>query len=167
MLSNITYTYYDEEEYEDFIKNIIRQFRKSIEYDIWINLYNRDTCAGTGLSKILDGVDIELHHYNITLWDWVEIILDYFSKDNLPFNSFIICIILTDLHLSKCIPCVPLSKDTHKQIHANPEQTIEKYPDILKNLHTGNLNLADELIKYHIKNYKKILNDEQRLMENE
>lgn len=167
MFTNIVYNYADEEEYKEFIKGIIRQFRKSIEYDFWINLYNRDVCAGTGLSKILDGIDIELHHYNITLWDWVELILDYFSQENLPFNSFIICNILADLHLSKCIPCVPLSKDTHKQIHNDCQQTISKYPSILENLYTGNIDLAKEIICYHIKILKNIFNEEQRLIENE
>lgn len=167
MFRNITYKYYDEDEYENIIKGIINQFRKSLEYKLWLDIYNRDKCAGTGLSKSFDGVEIELHHFSLTLWDWVELIISAFDEEDLPFNSFVICNVLADLHLSSCVPCVPLSKDTHKQIHNDYENTIFKYPDILKNLNEGNILEAKNIINYHIKIYKNIFNEEQRLKDNE
>lgn len=163
MLQNVVYSFVDEEEYKNLIRAVIRQFRHSNEYKMWLNLYNRDTCAATGLDKFNDGVEIELHHFGTTLWGWVESVIDMFYEMELPFNTFIICNVLADLHLSRCIPCIPISKDTHNQIHTNEEETINKYPHILKNVNSGNINRAHDIIIYHAKIIKKLLEEEKRL----
>ena len=167
MLSNCVYSYYDEEEYKEFIKEVLRKFRTSAEYKMWLNMHDRTECAATGLSREIDGVDIELHHYNITLWDWVEIILEKFNEENLPMNTFIICNILADLHLSNCIPCICLSQNVHKQIHTNYDKTIETYPHLLEIVNKGNINKAEQIIEYHVQLLKNILIDEKRALEDE
>lgn len=163
MLSDIVYDFYDAEDYKNLIKSILKTFRTSKEYLLWLEKYDRDECAATGLSKITDGVEIEMHHHNITLWNWVEKIIDDMMNENLPLNTFYICIILNDLHFNQCIPCVPLSHDIHKMIGNDPQSILDKYPQIEEKMYKGDLNLANEIIQYHIKNYKNILINEEKL----
>ncbi len=66
MLSDIVYDFYDAEDYKNLIKSILKTFRTSKEYLLWLEKYDRDECAATGLSKITDGIEIEMHHHNIT-----------------------------------------------------------------------------------------------------
>lgn len=162
MYRDIVYNFYDEEEYKEIIKNIIKLFRGSREYDIWRNSYNRDICVATNLSKTFDGVEIELHHYGQTLWDWVEFIIDSFVERGLPLNTFYICLILIDIHITHCIPCVPLSHDVHKMIHSDYVSTIEKYPSILENIYQGNIPKLHEIVEYHINNLIKLLEEEEK-----
>jgi hypothetical protein len=164
MLTQICYELYDADEYRDFVKHVVKQFRGSPEYSMWLNSFNRNECAATGLTRDADGVPIEVHHFRITLWGWVEYIIDKFYQENLPLNSFYICLILTDIHFNRCIPCVPLTHCIHKMLHENYDDTLAKYPEILENVWQGDTARADELIDYHIQNYKKQLTLEEELI---
>lgn len=166
MLHNTFYILYDSIEYTNFIKSVERQFRLSPEYSMWLNtvVTDRTTCGATGMSKEVDGVDIEVHHY-ITLWDWVVKILDAFHlhEPEVPVNSHYICLILADLHLNNCIPYIPLMHCVHKMIDkygGNMEPLIEKYPSIIDNIHHGNMELADAIINEHVNALASMLNIE-------
>lgn len=160
MIDNCFYLLYDEADYTGFIKSVEYQFRRSPEYTLWLNSkVNRECCAATGMSKE-DGIDIEVHHYQTTLWNWIELILDKFAKSEpeLPVNSHYICLILSDLHLSGCIPYIPLTHCIHKMLHAQgPDKIFEKYPEILNHIYYGDIDRANDIIDYHIDNLKKLL----------
>lgn len=164
MYRNMFYFLFDEEEYKAFIKNVEKQFRGSYEYTMWLNSkVDRESCGATGMTKDDDGIDIEVHHYGITLWGWIEKILDCFHthEPELPVNTQYVCLILSDLHLSNCIPYVPLMHCIHRMIHnAGLDPVIDKYPSIPDNVYHGNIDLANEIIEYHIKRLNTILNED-------
>lgn len=163
MYQNIVYELFDADEFKDFIKHVLKQFRSSVEYSMWLNSFNRNECAATGLTKDSDGVPIEVHHFRITLWGWVEYILDKFYNERLPLNSFYICLILNDIHFNRCVPCVPLTHCIHKMLHENYDDTIERYPDIIANVWPGDTDKADQIINYHIENLKNRLKIEEEM----
>jgi len=167
MYTNIFYDFFDANDYKSFIRHVLKQFRTSQEYLIWLNSFNRDKCAATGLTRDGDGVQIEVHHFQITLWEWVEHILDKFIQYQLPVNSFYVCLILNDIHFNRCVPCVPLNHCIHKMIHENYDDTIARYPSILENVWPGDINKADQIIEYHLNLLKERLNIEKELLNNE
>lgn len=163
MFRDVFYELYDADDYDNFIKACLKQFRSSNEYKMWLSTFNRNECAATGLTKDGDGIEIEMHHYNITLWGWVEHIINKFQNENppLPLNTFYICLILNDLHFNRCVPCVPLTHCIHKMIHRSYNDTIRTYPQILNHVNEGNLTLADEIIDHHIAIIKQQLSIEE------
>jgi hypothetical protein len=167
MYTNIFYDFYDADEYKNFIKHVLKQFRTSQEYSIWLNSFNRNECGATGLTKDGDGVQIEVHHFQITLWGWVEYILDKFHQQQLPVNTFYVSLILCDIHFNRCVPCVPLTHCIHKMLHENYDDTIARYPSILENIWPGDINRADQIIEYHLNLLKERLNIEEELLKNE
>lgn len=164
MYNNCFYELFDKDEYTDFIKKIDKMFRTSPEYGIWLHSrVDREMCAATGMSKDNDGIDIEVHHYNVTLWNWTEIILDYFmgTEPIIPVNAHYICLILSDIHLSNCVPYIPLTHCIHKMLHAIGEDLVfAKYPDIINHIYIGDVERAHDIIRYHVKNLKIILEKE-------
>lgn len=152
------YDLYDGDDYQSFIKKVEKQFRTSPEYTIWLNSkVDRESCAATGFNKDSDGIDIEVHHYGITLWQWVENILDCFAKESrqIPVNSHYVCLILTDLHMNGCVPYIPLLHCLHKMLHARGENHLElKFPGTLAKSNPGNIILAQQLIEEHVINLK-------------
>lgn len=94
---------YDSLDYEIFIKSTLKIFRISPEYRLWLNNCNRNTCAATGLEKYGEGIEIEVHHYDLTLWQIVEHIL-YILIENEPsvnVNVFYVCLILNEIHMQE------------------------------------------------------------------
>ena len=99
MGSAVFYELFDEEDFEQFVKSVVKLFRLSPEYGMWLSQCNRSTCAATGVNKYESNVDIEVHHYGKTIWDWVETIVDKFVEHGVPFNTFFVLMILADIHL--------------------------------------------------------------------
>ena len=168
MYNNIFYELFDAEEHDKFIKSVEKQFRTSPEYSLWLNsVVHRDRCAATGFTKDADGIEIEVHHYRITLWEWVERIVDRFIREHLNLNSHYICLILSDIHLSNTIPYVPLMHCIHKmQQNTSMEDIILKYPDITNGIYQGDADRAFEIIEYHISMLKDILDNENNIGDN-
>lgn len=156
------YELFDEKEYKDFIFKVEKQFRNSYEYTLWLNSkVERDCCAVTGKSKHSDGIRIEVHHYILTLYDWVVKILDSFLgvEPIIPINSHYICMILSDIHLNGCVPYIPLSSDLHDEFHfKQADRFFEEYPQAIDGAHNGNIPLAEEIIEYHVNILKERLN---------
>ena len=164
MYTNSFYFLFDADEYTAFIKTVEKQFRDSYEYRLWLNtvVRNRHMCAATGMTKEDDGIDIEIHHYGITLWGWIEKILDSFHdhEPELPVNGCYICLILSDIHLSNCVPYVPLMHCMHKKLHRGDggvEAFLEQYPEMRSEIYHGNISLAEDIIKKHIDKLVEIL----------
>ena len=164
MNNTLFYELFDEEEFESFIKNVIKLFRLSTEYNMWLNQCNRSTCAATGLNKYESGADVEVHHYGKTLWDWVEIIVDKFVENNVRFNTFYVLMILSDIHLQNCVPYVPLTHCIHKMLHTDYSNTIKLFPGIEDNAYEGDIQKAHMIIDKYINLYKKFIISEEDLV---
>ena len=80
MLTQICYELYDADEYRDFVKHVVKQFRGSPEYSMWLNSFNRNECAATGLTRDADGVPIEVHHFRIHYGAGLNISLTNFIR---------------------------------------------------------------------------------------
>ena len=158
MDKNIYYYFIDNEDYKEFIKNVESTFRKSREYSMWLSSFEHDTCAASGHTKSVDGAKIEVHHYGKTLYEWVSQIVDNLMLENLPLNTFFVCMVLTSLHFRGCITYVPLLRDVHVMLHNDYNLTIENYPTILDNITYGNNELAEEIIKEYIENLNQEYN---------
>ena len=154
MDKNIFYYFIDNDDYTDFIKNVEATFRKSREYSMWLSSFDHDTCAATGHTKSIDGAKIEVHHYGKTLYDWVSKIVDSLMLENLPLNTFFICMVLTSLHFRGCITYVPLLRDIHVMLHNDFALTTKTYPTILDGITYGNYELAEEIIKEYVDELK-------------
>lgn len=154
MDKNIFYYFIDNDDYTDFIKNVEATFRKSREYSMWLSSFDHDACAATGHSKSIDGAKIEVHHYGKTLYDWVSKIVDSLMLENLPLNTFFICMVLTSLHFRGCITYVPLLRDIHVMLHNDFALTTKTYPTILDGITYGNYELAEEIIKEYVDELK-------------
>jgi hypothetical protein len=144
-LRSIFYDLIDSDDYENFIKNVEKLFRTSNEYKMWLSMTDNLSCAITNLTK--DSVEIEVHHYEETLWVIIEEILDYFIQNEIPFNTFCICQILVDLHFNQCITYIPLQHDIHKMLHKDPTLAYQLYPNIEENVVYGNVSLRKNIIK--------------------
>ena len=154
MDKNIFYYFIDNDDYTDFIKNVEATFRKSREYSMWLSSFDHDVCAATGHTKSIDGAKIEVHHYGKTLYDWVSKIVDSLMLENLPLNTFFICMVLTSLHFRGCITYVPLLRDIHVMLHNDFALTTKTYPTILDGITYGNYELAEEIIKEYVDELK-------------
>lgn len=149
---NTLFTIIDADEYDKFIKSCESAFRKSEEYKLWLHNIDRSTCAATGFSS--DMVDIEVHHYNDTLFMICAEILNAFIDNNLKYNTWIICQILSEIHLNDCITYIPLMHCIHKMMHNNPAYVDEEYPEAINKVHFGNIDKRKEIIQKYINFYK-------------
>ena len=163
MHSAIFYELFDEEDFERFIKNVVKLFRLSNEYNMWLEQCNRSTCAATGLNKYESGADVEVHHYGKTLWDWVEVIVDKFIENNVRFNTFFVLMILSDIHFQNCVSYVPLTHCIHKMLHSDYNNTIKLYPSIEDGIYNGDMQKAYTIIDRYINLYKNFNNIEEDL----
>jgi len=163
MHSAIFYELFDEEDFERFIKNVVKLFRLSNEYNMWLEQCNRSTCAATGLNKYESGADVEVHHYGKTLWDWVEVIVDKFIENNVRFNTFFVLMVLSDIHFQNCVSYVPLTHCIHKMLHSDYNNTIKLYPSIEDGIYNGDIQKAYAIIDRYINLYKNFNNIEEDL----
>lgn len=112
----------DEKEKVSYIKKVERLIRSSQEYLNLVsyikNELNFSSCSV--LTAVGGGQDvgIELHHHPFTLFDLVEIQLNYFIDNNKRFNTFGIAAIVTSLHYDFKVGLVPLSKTMHELAHS-------------------------------------------------
>lgn len=157
------YELFDEEDFERFIKNVVKLFRLSNEYNMWLEQCNRSTCAATGLNKYESGADVEVHHYGKTLWDWVEVIVDKFIENNVRFNTFFVLMVLSDIHFQNCVSYVPLTHCIHKMLHSDYNNTIKLYPSIEDGIYNGDIQKAYAIIDRYINLYKNFNNIEEDL----
>lgn len=151
---------FDADEMESFIKKTEKQFRMSYEYSIWLNNFtDRDVCAVTNKSRSVDRIKVEVHHYSTTLYGWCEMILNRCIDEGLLVNSHYFCLILSDMHLQRCIPYLPLCKTYHDQLHEIGEvQFMQMYPQANDFIYYGDYRKAYNIIDQHINILKEISN---------
>lgn len=114
--------FFDEKLVKKFIKNIERLIRQSREYKSYIELL-RTNCQQLNKDNILSNittgdVDLEFHHYPLSLYDIVETVVYYNGIKNNKINSFRIAKEVMELHYKHYIGLVPLTKTTHELAHA-------------------------------------------------
>ena len=152
-----TYTIYDEKSCDDLIKSINSIFRRSMSYTNWLKTIDRSVCKASGLTN--ESVDIEVHHYDMTLWDITNYCIYKFIDENIvDFNDFYMCLLLSEIHLNKCVSYIPLSHDYHNMLHSNPMEFERLFPDYLVNVTWGDYLLRDDIINKYIKYYKENIN---------
>lgn len=144
-MTRLFYDFYDTDEYEAFIKACMKTFRTSAEYKIWLTTTNNRVCALS--NREANSIDIEVHHYGRTLFDLVSEIVDYFLQEDLKMNSFIVCLVLTELHLSGCIDYIPIDIGIHRAIHKDPQLIKTLYPDIEDKVVRGNKELKVKILE--------------------
>lgn len=115
--------FYSDSEVNKFIKNTEKLIRTSREYSTYIELLrntthalNRDSVQGN-ITTV--DVDLEFHHYPITLYDIVEIVMMKNALDKKEFNTFTIAKEVMELHYKNMIGLVSLTKTNHELAHEN------------------------------------------------
>lgn len=113
-----------------FIKKTESIIRKSIQY----KAYKKKLMdSGINMCAILgnitdDKAKIEMHHGPIfTLWDYVEISLQYLYKNNQPISTFRIADLVLSDHFDDIIQVVMISESVHKTVH-NPSNNTLNIP---------------------------------------
>lgn len=158
--NNLFYDLFDNEEFKQFIKTVVRLFRQSPEYKKWLDMITRDECPLTNLSYEEDGAEIEVHHYNKTIYEVTEEICERFLDEELPFNSSYMVMLLIELHFTGCIDYIPILHCVHKMAHKNLYRVMELYPDLEEHVHYGNKELYNKTIDNYVNFLKKMLNKE-------
>lgn len=150
----------NDKEREIFIKSIEQLVRKSATYKAYI-LYLKEKIGLRNCMKFNNLNDsicpIEMHHGPIfTLYDYVEITLNYFLKNNLEISTFSIAKQILEDHTNNLIQVVMLSQMAHEAVHARKGNETIEFLDI--NSAWGDL--FGYLIKYEkaltIKQFNKL-----------
>ena len=136
---------YDDVLLKKFIKSIERLVRSSKEYRKYIELL-RTNITALNYDSVMSNlsqtdVSLEFHHYPLTLYENIEVVvIDHLiKKDNI--TSFSIAKEIMDCHFKNIIGLTPLSKTNHElahnnsifihknQIYGDYHKFIEKYKD--------------------------------------
>ena len=103
-----------------FIKKCESNIRKSKRYKKYkLRLLKKgiNMCAIFG-NITDDKAELEMHHGPIfTLWDYIEITINYFYLNNIPINTFSIANQVLKDHFDDLIQVVMVSETIHKMIH--------------------------------------------------
>lgn len=114
--------YYDDKAIKKFIKNVEKLVRTSREYkgyieDLRTNILplNHDSILGNITTA---DVDLEFHHYPLSLYDLIETVMLKNVIDKNKFTSFSIAKEVMELHSKHLVGLVPLTKTTHELAHS-------------------------------------------------
>lgn len=165
----------NEKERTRYIKSIESMVRTSSVYRAYIKYLKDDI----GLKKCMmfgdlndEMCNIEMHHGPIfTLYDYVEITLVYFIKNNKEISTFAIAQQVLKDHTDNLIQVVMLSEMAHQAAHngskdlktefvdinsawGDIEGYLIKYKDCLQINHVNKINKYFEIYKKRIKNDK-------------
>ena len=105
------------------IKKIETMIRTSKEYKLFINEIkslpelNNDVFF-PNMTKDQD-IEIELHHFPLTLFDIIEILIINHLINKNPFSTFLIANEVLEEHINFNIGVVPLNKTNHQLVHSD------------------------------------------------
>lgn len=137
----------DIDTYRSFLKNCESRFRHSTTYSNYKGFLIRlglDRCQVHGfINTSMEGVDIEMHHAILTLFDICLMITEHLLNTVGYVTTFDVVQLLKEEHKANNIALVMLSKTPHQMYHANSSQfyihpkmcfgnwprLIEKYKD--------------------------------------
>lgn len=133
-------TLQDPESYRNFIKNAEARFRRSKEYKTYksyLMSIGFDHCQVMGNIEAEDGVDIELHHNILNLFDIMILICEHVLNTYGYISSFDLIQLVIQEHFANRIPCTFLSSTAH-QMYTNdseayipPEMTFGRWWELL------------------------------------
>ena len=148
----------DPETYRNFIKNIESRFRRSQEYTAYkayLMGLGFDHCQIMGNIESEKGVDIELHHNILNLFDDCILICEHILNTVGQVSSFDIIQLLINEHFANRIPCCFLSTTAHQMFTDNkdsyipPDMTFGKWWELLAKYRYGiTYDIANKIVGY-------------------
>lgn len=138
--------FYDEKAIKRFTKNTERLIRSSKEYKTYIellranvNVLNHDSILGNITNA---DVDLEFHHYPFSLYDIIEIMMNYCILNDENFTSFSLAKRVMEEHYHHIIGLVSLTETTHELSHSgnlflNEKQVFGNYKEFIKKYKNG------------------------------
>jgi len=140
--SNVIVPFYKSESYVldninfiKFIKNVEMQVRTSKEYSAYIRYLKEELNPPLNHCMVYSNITdedapIEMHHGVIfTLFDYVEIIMNWCIYNKMLFSSSKVFSIIMDEHRLNNIQVVMLSEDVHIAIHNRKSGVAPKFID--------------------------------------
>ena len=116
----------DIDTYRVFLKNCEMRFRRSVTYSNYKGFLiglGLDRCQVHGfIHTDMDGVDIEMHHAILTLFDISLMITEHLLNTVGYVSTFDIVQLLKEEHKANNIALVMLSKTPHQVYHNDPSQ---------------------------------------------
>lgn len=116
----------DIDTYRNFLKNCESRFRHSVTYSNYKGFLiglGLDRCQIHGfIHADMEGVDIEMHHAILTLFDICLMITEHLLNTVGYVTSFDVVQALKEEHKANNIALVMLSKTPHQIYHANPTE---------------------------------------------
>lgn len=148
----------DPDVYRRFIKNAEARFRATKEYKsykAYLMSLGLDHCQILGNIEADKGVDIELHHNILSLFDDTVMICEHVLNTSGYISTFDLIQLLIQEHYANRIPCTFLSKTIHEyytnnpNAYISPEQTFGKWWELIAKYRFGiTYDIAEKLIKY-------------------
>lgn len=118
------YNLEDDKEYENYIKDVEKEVRKSYEYRKFIKYLRENMdmnkCSflkGVSNEDTFD-IKIEIHHYPFSLRDICEIVIRKRSYYNEPLKLQMTSKEVMELHYKLMIGLIPLSETVHELAHS-------------------------------------------------
>ena len=152
---------YDENLYKKFIKQTERIIRSSKEYNAYIEEL-RTNIHALNYDSIMSNIcnadaDLEIHHYPLTLYDIVEVIVNYHLINKDKITSFSIAKEVMECHFKNIIGIVSLTTTNHQLAHTgsiflNKKQIFGNYEEFL-NIYSNGVNVE---IKNKIERLNKL-----------
>lgn len=167
----------DIDKYRSFLKNCESRFRRSATYTnykgflIGIGL---DRCQVHGyINADMKGVDIEMHHAILTLFDICLLITEHLLNTVGYVTTFDVVQLLKEEHKANNIALVMLSKTPHKIYHDNtsqffihPSMCFGKWPTLIEKYKLGlTQDVAFKLLYYLKKAIETSETDDNGLLE--
>lgn len=150
----------DIDTYRSFLKNCETRFRHSITYSNYKGFLiglGMDRCqVHSYIHTDMDGVDIEMHHAILTLFDICLMITEHLLNTVGYVTTYDIVQILKEEHKSNNIALVMLSKTPHQVYHNDPGQffihpdmCFGKWPTLVERYKSGlTQDVAFKLLAY-------------------
>ncbi len=133
--------FYDDKEYKKFINSVEKLIRASKEYKTYVELL-RTNLQGLNFDNILSNItnldaDMEFHHYPVTLYEIVDVVMTDKLLQKKQFTSFTVAKEVMELHYKNAIGLVPLTKMNHELAHSgdifiSKKQIFGDYREFLK-----------------------------------
>ena len=148
----------DPEVYRNFIKNAEARFRRSKEYTAYkayLMGLGFDHCQIMGNIESDQGVDIELHHNVLTLFDIFILICEHVLNTYGKISSFDLIQLVINEHFANRVGCCFLSTTAHQmftddsEAYIPPDMTFGKWWELLAKYRYGiTFDIANKINKY-------------------
>lgn len=148
-----------DEAHSKIVKAVEKIVRQSKEYSEYIGLLrnNLNLHRCSFLKNCTDAdATIEFHHYPFTLYEVVEIVINKYLLEKIPFSTFLIASEVIQLHYNSTVGLVPVSVTVHQLAHAG--ELFINIEQVFGYFQTFILHYEKYMRNYHKKKYNEILN---------